>query len=122
MYSKYKLGVDGKTPYERLKGKKFGKEMYQIGSCLHYMPLVSKSSKLNKLQVRWQDGVFLGIKETTGEYLVGTSDGVVKARSLKEKPPSEQYEWKYMETMVGLPWQPSAKDPTVTEVPIYNDL
>ena len=67
LYSKFQLGVDGKTAYERLKGKKFSKEMYPIGSCVHYMPLVSKSGKLNKLEVRWQDGVFLGVRETTGE-------------------------------------------------------
>ena len=42
LWSKYQLGVDGKTPYERLKGKKFGKEMYAIGSCVHYMPLGGK--------------------------------------------------------------------------------
>ena len=72
---------------------------------------------MNKLEVRWRDGIFLGVRETTGEYLIGTSDGVVKARALKEKPPSEQYEWKQMEAMVGLPWQPTPKDPTITDVP-----
>ena len=61
LWSKFQLGVDGKTPYERLKGKKFSKEMLPIGSCLHYMPLTSKGGKLNKLEVRWRDGISLGM-------------------------------------------------------------
>ena len=117
LLSRYHLDVDGKTPYERLKGKKFGKVMYPIGQCVHYLPLVSKSQKLNKLEPKWSDGVFLGMKETTSEYLVGTNKGVVRTRSIKLKPPSEQYDWEFLKDMVGFPWQPTPKDSAVTDIP-----
>ena len=76
------VGVDGKTAYERERGKKFKKELLEFGECVHYLPL-KHGPKLSKLAAKWRDGVFLGVKEGSDEMYVGTDEGVFKARSLR---------------------------------------
>ncbi len=34
----------------------------------------------------WMDGVWLGIKLESGESIIGTADGVAKARDFRRKP------------------------------------
>ncbi len=66
-----------------------------------------KSLRKGKLDARWATGVFLGIREESGEIIVGAKDGVLKARSFRTKR-SEEERWNKEETLgiKGLPWQP----------------
>ncbi len=43
----------------------------------------------DKLDTRWEVGVWLGIRAESGESLIGTSDGVVKARISEESQRTE---------------------------------
>ena len=63
MLTRCEIGVDGRTAYERLKGKRFHKDLPMFGECVHFKPLKDKGGKTTKLQVRWHDGVYLGIRE-----------------------------------------------------------
>ena len=53
-----KVGADGRTSYERRKGKKFNRPLPEIGECVWY--LNPKSVGIDKLDTRWDDGVFAG--------------------------------------------------------------
>ena len=37
----------------------------------------------DKLDSRWETGIWMGIKDESGECIIGTSDGTVKARDFK---------------------------------------
>ena len=70
LLARFQLSADGLTAYERLKGKPFRRKLYSFGECIHYMPIgknFGQKKHLNKLEVRWHDGVFLGLRETTNE-------------------------------------------------------
>ena len=71
---------DGRTPYHRLKGRKFNQAVAEFGECIWY--LKPKSEGKYKADVRWEDGIWLGIRDRTGETLVGTPDGIVNVRSI----------------------------------------
>jgi len=73
LLSRYKVGEDGKTPYERIKGKKFKTPLVTFGERVRF--LKSESVGKNKWDCRWSHGIFLGIRETSGEYLLGTKEG-----------------------------------------------
>ena len=93
LLSRFLIGVDGRTAYERLKGKSFKRKLVPFGECVHYQPLGNPSghkTRLNKMEPMWQDGIFLGIRNHTGEYLIGTPRGVVRSYSMKRKPLSER--------------------------------
>ena len=51
--------------------------------------------------------VFPGIREESGEVIVGTKEGVLKARSFKRKGSAEE-RWNAEEILgvVGVPWEP----------------
>ena len=78
---------------------------------------IGQRKNLNKLEVRWHDGVFLGLRESTNEYLIGTATGVVKAFSVKRKPESEQFVLEDLLSVKGVPWQPVPSIPTSMDVP-----
>ena len=57
LLSKYVVGDDGRTAYERWKGKKYDKEMAEFGEKVHYR-YEKKGGKDNKLDVKWGEGFF----------------------------------------------------------------
>ena len=71
---------DGFTAYKRVKGKEFKKELVKFGECIWYLKPKSKGKA--KAECRWEDGVFLGIRDESGEYIVGTPEGAIKVRSI----------------------------------------
>ena len=72
LISHYQVGRDGRTPYERLKGKKTSRELCEFGESIRYMPLKSMVGGQGKLSDRYLDGIFLTICERTSEVFVGT--------------------------------------------------
>ena len=54
------IGADGMTPYKRLKGKEFKKEILKIGECVWFLKPQSKGK--NKAESRWLNGIWLGVR------------------------------------------------------------
>ena len=78
--SKYQVGEDGKTAYERLKGTPFTRPAVEFGEKVHYKKN-SKGHKENKLDMKWDEGYFCGFSWRTSEAIVGTNDKVFKGRN-----------------------------------------
>ena len=47
--------------------------------------LRAKSAGVNKFDSRWDIGVWLGIRDESGEAVIGTRAGVIKTRSFRRK-------------------------------------
>ena len=61
---------------------------------------------LGKLSIMWEAGVYLGIKGTTSEIIIGAGKGIYRTRSTKRKP--EEEKWNVMNIrggVFGLPWE-----------------
>ena len=104
VWSRYQLGPDGRTPYERSTGKKWKQKLPEFGECVFYRPLQEKGGKQRKLDAKFEDGIFLGIQEGSALKWIGTSEGVLRAWSLKLKPPSDKWDRKQLDAILGLPW------------------
>ena len=104
MLNRCEIGIDGRTSYERLKGKRYLKALPQIGEFVYYLPVRTSNTHMNKLEPKFLDGIFVGIQDQSDEVLVGTSDGVVKARSYRRRPPSLRWPVEQLKAMKGLPW------------------
>ena len=65
------VGADGKTQYERLKGKKASLPGLQFGERVLWKSKVVPKGRMYKMDSDWQDGVYLGQRTVSGEYLVG---------------------------------------------------
>ena len=104
-YTRYAIGVDGRTAYARMNGKKFAREVAEFGEHVwYYKPGVVGRDKLD---VRCESGIWLGIRDESGEVIIGTSKGALKARSFRRKPAHERWDKDALTQMKGLPWEPT---------------
>ena len=95
-------GTDGKTPYERHKGKRANLSLCAFGEQIHYMPLKGKG-RPGKRNPRYLDGIWLGISEVNGEVFVGTPEGVQRTRSVLHRPDKRSKD--RVQAIKGFPWK-----------------
>ena len=101
LLSKYKMYSDGKTAYERVTGRKSCPPMCAFGEKILFLPL--KGARLRK----WQYGVFLGIMDRSGEFVIANTEGhVIKARTVKRLVASSRWDKELLNNIKGSPWAP----------------
>ena len=57
VYSRYKVGEDGKAPYERQTGRKCNLEVVPFGQFVRYKKLGGTSQERKSLESSWSEGV-----------------------------------------------------------------
>ena len=105
------VGKDGKTApaYERLKGKKAKVQGLEFGEGVLWKRR-PEGGPLGKLTCMWNDGIFLGVKGSTGELIVGDERGVWRTRTVRRKPESERWRRENIKMIAGVPWRLSEED------------
>ena len=76
--SRCQSGRDGRTPSERLHGKKLTQEFVPFGESVLARPI--SSEPLNRMNLRYKFGVLLGVRNNSGECFVETAEGVCRTR------------------------------------------
>ena len=112
LLNRFEVGHDGRTAFERCKGKKAKTMGIEFGEAVLWKK-VSSVGALGKLSSSWDDGVFLGVRGKSGEYIVSTKAGVWKARSVQRKPAGERWNAASIELIKFVPWKTSEQDPDV---------
>ena len=74
--------------------------------------LADSSSKFrrrakSKLDARWQEGVYLGLRLTSSEKIIGTPSGILVVQSIRRKPADKQFNLEMLKAVKGTPWQPN---------------
>ena len=69
---------DGKTPMEKARGTTVNREMTKFGKKVLFQP-VTKYSKGNAPDVRWQYGLFMGVATRTNKVMESGLDGNERA-------------------------------------------
>ena len=95
---------DGHTPYQRLQGKEWRVALPPFGEVVEY-----RRRTKDKLEGRWRDGIFLGVKRTTTERIVGDETGVYVVQSIRRVPEDRRWNQTLADSIIGTPWQPNAK-------------
>ena len=86
--NKYHRGKDGMTAYRRLRGRDFDGKVMEFGECVLYMtPGITGKDKLDP---RWEKGIWLGNRDRSGEAIIGTPDGCIKVRFIRRRPEDER--------------------------------
>jgi hypothetical protein len=116
-YSRFKIGDDGKTAYERQKGRKCKLEVVPFGEKVFYKKLNQTASAMKSLESTWREGVWLGHARGSSEALIGTDDGVVRAWTVKRMIEEERWSAEAIRNMKGTPSQPNPLKPGLS-VPI----
>ncbi|CAE7337188.1 unnamed protein product [Symbiodinium sp. CCMP2592] len=110
LISRFLVKQDGRTPYERLRGRDFRGEVAECCEVVHYKLDKEKTGKLDK---QTSVGVWLGKSLASDEHFLGTAQGIRRCRSIWRRPEEKRWELKHLEGMVGLPRQPRGEPTTV---------
>ena len=103
--NRYRKDADGMTAYRRWKGRKFNRNITELGE--HVLYLKPNSAGKNKLDIRWHEGIWLGIRDESGESIIGTKEGVVTATDFRRKRDHDaRWHVESFDAFVGIPWQP----------------
>ena len=99
-------GPDGRTAWQRVKGRSFRQLPLGFGECVLYK-LPSKgpqSTPDGNMGSRWLEGVFLGYNRSSNSYIVATEAGTVSARSLYRRPIANRWSLERISAIVATPW------------------
>ena len=112
LLNRFEVGKDGKTAYERTRGKKAKVYGVEFGECVLWKQR-PMGGGLGKLACLWQDGVYLGIKGTTGEFIVADAGGIRRTRTIQRKPVDDRWKEDVLAIVRDVPWRKSDDDPEV---------
>ena len=90
VYSRYKVGEDDKTAYERQKGRTCNLEVVPFGEFVRYKKPGETSQERKSLESSCFEGVWFGHARGSREALVGSKDGVVRAWTIRRMPEGER--------------------------------
>ena len=109
--SKYQVREDGKTGYERLKGKSFSRPSVEFGEKVRFKKS-AKGQKEHKLEMKWNVGHFLGFHWRTSEAIVGTKEGIRRAGTIRRVGAHRRWDATGLDSIRGVSWKwdPEADD------------
>ena len=105
--SRFLVGKDGKTPFERRRGRPCNIPTEKFGEKVWFKGLRTKSELLAKLESQWKEGLWLGHARSSNEILIGTREGVVRAWAIRKMPVGEQWDAGLIKEMKGTPCKPN---------------
>lgn len=89
LLNRMKVGKDGRTAYERCKGKKATILGLEFGEKLLYK--VKEDAKQAKIRSRWEHGIFVGVRPRSGEVWVATTEKTFSVRSVRRLPADQRW-------------------------------
>ena len=106
LINRYLIGSDGKTAYNRRWSRDYGGSLCMFGEWIDAKMPQSNKLKIPKGGQQWFSGVYLGKDTEADEVIIGNADGVFKVRTVKRRPPSQQWNAVGVTKMLSVPWQP----------------
>jgi hypothetical protein len=108
LVNRLEVGKDGKTAYERCKGKKAKVLGVEFGEKLLWK--VKPKEKMEKINPRWEHGIFVGVRRASGEVWVATREGLRSARAVRRIPLEERWCEDCIEWVKNVPWNKDKED------------
>ena len=104
LMSRYRVGQDGRTAYERLKGKRWKRPMVSFGEKVYFRPLKSYVAGQGDMGPQLKLGRYVGTHGRNGDVLIMTVDGVWKGGSIKRVPIEQRWDMEDFDKLRGTPW------------------
>ena len=112
----YQVKSDGKTSYERLRGRPYQGQVAEFAEVVHFRD-PGKAADMPKLDDQWSLALWLGKSLASDEHYVGTSAGVRRCRSIWRRPENQRWGRKMLNEMIGDPWNPASQAKKKPQVP-----
>ena len=103
LYNRYHVRSDANLmPYEKTHSLKYQRPLVEMGEAVVCR---RPGAQLNKLELTWLEGVWLGRDSRTDEHLIGTPSGICRSRAGKRKVESKRWDLELFQQMKWTPWQ-----------------
>ena len=89
--SRFQVGKDHKTAYQRQTGRPCSVEVVPFGEKIWYRTAPDTGPK-RAMEPKWEEGLWLGHSRHSNEVLVGNKDGIVKAWAIRRRPLEERWD------------------------------
>ena len=89
-----------------MKGKESDVKVCRFGEKVQWKPLAVRANRRTPIEVRWEDGYWLGLIFRTDESLIGTDKGVVRCRDFRRLSEEKQYDAEGLLSVCGTPQRP----------------
>ena len=109
LVNKLEVGKDGKTAWERSRGKRGVVMAVEFGEKVLWR--VKQSGKLAKMSPKWELGVFVGVRAESGEVWVATPEGIHTVRAVRRLPREKRWGADNRDYITHVPWNRSGDDP-----------
>ena len=101
--SRCQKGRNGKTPFERLHGKKPTQEFVPFGEKV--LARRVNTEPMNRMNPRYQCGIWLGMRNNSAECFIGNAEGVFRAREIRRLEPQDRWDREAIRSVIGVPWR-----------------
>ena len=110
MMNRMEVAADGKTPYERVKGKKGEVLGLEFGERVMWKHHPGKT--MEKLNARWGNGLFLGVRSRSNELIVVDEESkeLKYVRTVKRVPEEQRWNPDNLEWVTMVPWNKGGGD------------
>jgi hypothetical protein len=109
--TKYLVGLDGKTGYERLFGKASREELLEFGEVVLWRRPRGQDTNVI-VDARWETGIWVGRKWCTPHHLVSFGDRVIECRAVQRVPKADRWKIDMINTVRATRWaNPAVADP-----------
>ena len=79
------------TPRQALRGKHTLRRLAEFGENVLWLPETWESGRTEKLEPKLEKGIWLGVCLPTDEAIIGSSIGIVRARTVKRQAIEEAW-------------------------------
>ena len=101
--SRFTVRPDGRTPFQYLLGTPYVSPLCMFGESVFAL-ITDHEERAAKLTNRWISGCWWRRDASSDEHLVGTKHGLLKCRSVRRKPPGEQWSGRETVEVRGTKW------------------
>ena len=105
--SKFNVQSDGRTSYERLKGREYTGMMMEFGMVVLYKLDLKPAGE--DMAPRWGRGIWLGERFATEEHVISTAAGNVVRSAAVRPHPEKMWDRELFDRVKGVPWDPSGR-------------
>ena len=108
--SRYMVGKDGKTAYERIRTISCSTPIAMIGEKVMFM-LTQKKTQAASVDTPYREGIWAGIASRTGETIILTEEGAVRAWTVRRMLEKDRWDAGLITRVRGTLAQPNPNMP-----------
>ena len=102
LINRLEVGKDGRVGYERVKGKRPTVLGLEFGEKVLYK--VRLKDKLEKLNARWEEGIFVGVRRRSNEVWISVKDRILAIRAVRRLPVEKRWCNDCVDWVTRVPW------------------